>query len=180
MIARQKLHVLILALVLALVIFGDGFSERSVARAENSVASISRGVEIESVSNVSEKAPTATVYRDPNCSCCEGWIKHLRSNGFRVSEIERPDMTVVKREYNVPEKLTSCHTAIVEGAVVEGHVPAGDIKRFLSEKSGALGIAAPGMPVGSPGMEIGGKREAFTVFSFDRRGKATTFERHPS
>jgi hypothetical protein len=178
MLSKQKLYCSILAL--ALVICGIGFFDRSVARAENSVGAILRGVGIESVSSVSEKAPNVTVYRDPNCSCCGGWVEHLRSNGFRVSEIERPDMTVVKQEYNVPDRLASCHTALVDGAAVEGHVPAGDIKRFLSEKSGALGIAAPGMPVGSPGMEIGDKREAFTVFSFDRRGNATVFQRHPS
>lgn len=122
--------------------------------------------------------PTGTVYRDPNCGCCESWMEHLRANGFEVSEVQQSDMDVIKQEYNVPDDLASCHTAILNGAVFEGHVPAEDIQRFFSERSNAVGLAVPGMPIGSPGMESGDTQEPFTVYSFDSSGNAEIFSTH--
>lgn len=89
-------------------------------------------------------------------------------------------MDAVKQEHNVPADLASCHTALINGAVIEGHVPAADIKRFLSQESDAIGLAVPGMPVGSPGMEAGATQEPFTVFSFDQQGNAEAFNQYPS
>lgn len=122
----------------------------------------------------------ATVYRDPNCGCCEAWVDHLRTNGFQVSVIQEPDMNAVKQEHNVPADLASCHTAIINGTVIEGHVPAADIKEFLSQESDAIGLAVPGMPIGSPGMESGDTKQPFTVFSFDQQGNAEAFNHYPS
>ncbi|MGR9053127.1 MAG: DUF411 domain-containing protein, partial [Gammaproteobacteria bacterium] len=98
------------------------------------------------------------VYRSPSCGCCGKWIEHLRENNFNVKEIAVDDMSVIKKRYGVPNNLASCHTALVDGYVVEGHVPASDIKALLSSKAKINGIAVPGMPTGSPGMEMGGRK----------------------
>lgn len=161
------------------------FLSQPMASADNAAHSISQSSKaITNVQN-SVQAPSpmaikATVYRDPNCGCCEAWMEHLRSNGFQVSEVQQPDMGVVKQKHSVPSELQSCHTAIINGAVIEGHVPADDIKRFLSEKSDAVGLAVPGMPIGSPGMEDGEAQEPFTVYSFDPQGNAEVFNQYSS
>lgn len=120
--------------------------------------------------------PTAiTVYRSPTCSCCEKWIVHVRRHGFTVNEVLSDDMEAVKQELKVPKALQSCHTAKVGSYVIEGHVPAGDVKRLLATQPKALGLAAPGMPLNSPGMEMGGQPPAFSVYLFDGRGESTLF-----
>ncbi|WP_416666992.1 DUF411 domain-containing protein [Egbenema bharatensis] len=116
------------------------------------------------------EASNMTVYRDPSCNCCGGWIDHLVEEGFQPTEISTADVETVKQQHHVPENFTSCHTAIVQGYVIEGHVPAADIKRLLAERPEVAGIAVPGMPVGTPGMEDGDRRDSFTVFSFDQAG----------
>ena len=110
------------------------------------------------------------VYKSPTCGCCGNWVDHLRANGFTVAVKERSDLTPVKTRLRVPERLESCHTAEVGGYVVEGHVPAADIRRLLAEKPQARGLAVPGMPAGSPGMEDGGRREAYQVILFGDKG----------
>ncbi|MBD2773866.1 DUF411 domain-containing protein [Iningainema tapete] len=117
-------------------------------------------------------APDATVYRSPECSCCGGWIKHLKAQGFQVRDFPTSDIEVVKQKYNVPDNLTSCHTAVVNGYVIEGHVPADDIKRLLQDSPNVAGLSVPQMPVGTPGMEMGNRKDPFTVFSFKRGGLA--------
>ena len=125
-------------------------------------------------------APYATVYRSPECSCCGGWIKHLKAQGFRIKDFPTADMDLVKRQYNVPDNLTSCHTAIVNGHVIEGHVPADDIKRLLQDSPNTLGLSVPQMPVGTPGMEMGNQKDPFSVFSFDRNSRIAVFKDYPS
>ena len=122
----------------------------------------------------------ATVYRSPDCSCCGGWINHLKAQGFEIKDFPTLDMRAVKQKYNVPDNLTSCHTAIVNGYVIEGHVPAQDIKRLLQEKSHWLGLSVPQMPVGTPGMEIGNQKDPFTVFSFDNKSRVAVFNEYSS
>ncbi len=119
-----------------------------------------------------------TVYRSPTCGCCGKWIEHAKQNGFKVKDIVRDDMQVIKEKHSLPDKLASCHTAIVDGYVVEGHVPAGDIQKMLDSKSKVAGIAAPGMPMGSPGMEMGGQADPYKVVSFDKEGKFEVFASH--
>nr|WP_232502268.1 DUF411 domain-containing protein [Azoarcus olearius] len=119
-----------------------------------------------------------TMYKDPNCGCCGKWAEHMRSHGFSVKEIATPRMGEVKREAGVPQVLGSCHTAKVGGYVVEGHVPAADVKRMLADKPQILGISAPGMPQGSPGMEGPYPADRYDVVSFDRDGKQAVFARH--
>lgn len=121
-----------------------------------------------------------TVYRSPSCGCCGKWLDHVRQQGFQVTDVLSEDMNAVKKRLGVPANLASCHTAVVGGYVVEGHVPAGDIKKLLTEKPPLAGIAAPGMPQGSPGMEMGGRQDAFAVKSFDKDGKTATFNEYPA
>ena len=98
---------------------------------------------------------TITVYKSPSCGCCKMWIEHLESEGFTVEAFDSDDMTAIKKELSVPRQMSSCHTAKVGGYTIEGHVPAADIRRLLAEQPDADGLAVPGMPVGSPGMEYG-------------------------
>jgi hypothetical protein len=125
-------------------------------------------------------AVDVTVYRDPDCRCCEGWMTHLSAQGFRPSSILTADLGRLKQQLDVPQDLTSCHTALVNGYVIEGHVLAADIKRLLAEQSQVAGLAVPGMPVGTPGMESGEAQEAFSVFSFDHQGNTAIFNSYPA
>lgn len=125
------------------------------------------------------KVPNINVYRSPDCSCCGGWIAHLKTQGFSIQDFPTPDIDAVKQRYKVPDNLTSCHTAIVNGYVIEGHVPANDIKRLLQERPNVSGLSVPQMPVGTPGMEIGNKKDPFTVFSFATKDKVMVFNDYP-
>ncbi|PJG57283.1 metal-binding protein [Bradyrhizobium forestalis] len=113
---------------------------------------------------------TITVHRDPSCGCCAGWVQHLRDAGFAVQVEETADLDAVRTRLGVPSDLVACHTAEVAGYVVEGHVPAAAVRRLLSERPIAKGLAVPGMPVGSPGME-GGKPQPYTVVLFGADGQ---------
>lgn len=113
--------------------------------------------------------PTITVYKSPTCGCCTNWEEHLRENGFQVESVKRTDMAGVKQEHGVPPAMQSCHTGVVDGYVVEGHVPAAVIKKLLADRPAVKGVAVPGMPMGSPGME-GPYEEPYEVFTFDANG----------
>ncbi|QPK62316.1 DUF411 domain-containing protein [Methylomonas sp. LL1] len=119
-----------------------------------------------------------TVYRSPTCGCCGKWIEHVSQNHFAIKDIVSDDMQAIKQKYGVPEKLASCHTAIVDGYVIEGHVPAADIQKLLQTKPKVVGISAPGMPMGSPGMEMGGRQDNYDVVSFDSAGNVQVFSEH--
>ncbi|AUB35864.1 Protein of unknown function DUF411 [Nostoc flagelliforme CCNUN1] len=125
-------------------------------------------------------ALNATVYHSPDCNCCGGWIDHLKAQGFQITDFFTPDIETVKQKYNVPDNLSSCHTAIVNGYVIEGHVPADDIKRLLQEKPNVAGLSVPQMPVGTPGMEMGDRKDPFSVLSFDSKGSVAVFNEYPS
>lgn len=118
------------------------------------------------------------MYKDPNCGCCGKWAEHMRAHGFKVKEIASTQMGEIKREAGVPQALGSCHTARVGAYIVEGHVPAADVKRMLADKPKITGIAAPGMPQGSPGMEGPFPADRYQVMSFDREGNSTVFASH--
>lgn len=107
----------------------------------------------------------ATMYKNPQCGCCEQYAKYLRRNGFNVTVKETHNMSLISRQNGVPEKLAGCHTMLVGGYVVEGHVPVGAINKLLAERPNIKGISLPGMPEGSPGM-TGQKREPFTIYEF--------------
>ena len=115
------------------------------------------------------------VYKDPTCGCCANWVGHLQKNGFAAHSEDVADINAVKAKYNVPAALRSCHTAVVNGYVIEGHVPAADVKRLLTTRpADVIGLAVPGMPVGSPGME-GSKPQAYQVLAFDKGGRSRIF-----
>jgi hypothetical protein len=121
-----------------------------------------------------EPPAVLTVYKDPGCECCVRWVKYMSANGFVVTVRDVANMDEVKRTMNVPPALQSCHTGVLGKYVIEGHVPADAVKKFLAAKSAALGLAAPGMPSGSPGME-GGKVDHYDIIEFDRDGKTRVF-----
>jgi len=119
--------------------------------------------------------PAITVWKDPGCGCCSGWVEHIRRNGFVATVVETADVQSVKAERRVPAELASCHTAKIAGYTIEGHVPALAILRLLAEKPAGRGLAVPGMPIGSPGME-GGTPEPYDVMLFGN-GAPTRFAR---
>ena len=123
------------------------------------------------------QAAAMTVYRDPSCGCCETWAEIAKKAGYEVRLIDDPNMPAVKQKHGVPEGLSSCHTALVGGYAIEGHVPLEDVKRLLAERpAGIRGIAVPGMPRGSPGMEMpDGSKDRFQVIAFDAAGKTSVF-----
>lgn len=125
------------------------------------------------------QTPTVTVYKSPTCGCCGLWAEHMTASGFPVETVDVASMDDVKARLGVPGTLASCHTAIVGDYVVEGHVPAEDVKRLLAEKPDAAGIAVPGMPIGSPGMEVEGRpADSYDVFLFTREGRVSVFSHH--
>lgn len=121
--------------------------------------------------------PEITVYKSPTCRCCTAWVEHLRKHGFRVTVKDTDDMDAIKADLGVPKTLTSCHTGVVGKYVIEGHVPAQDIKRLLAKKPKIAGLAVPGMPAGSPGMEIG-YTVKYDVIAFAAGRKSSVFSRH--
>ena len=123
-------------------------------------------------------ATEITVYKSPTCGCCNKWVDHLRANGFNVRAHDVADITVAKKTNGVPLTLGSCHTAKVGGYVIEGHVPASDIKRLLKERPPVRGLAVPGMPIGSPGMEQGAHKDRYDVLTFDAQGKTAVYASH--
>jgi len=125
-----------------------------------------------------ETLPPVTVYKSKYCGCCSEWVKHMENNGFKVNVIETEALNEVKIKYNVPAPLASCHTAIIGNFIVEGHTPASSIKRFLKEApKDAIGLAVPGMPLGSPGMEQGNMKQPYDVLAFDKQGHTVVFEK---
>lgn len=118
------------------------------------------------------------VHRDANCGCCKSWIKHLEENGFEVTDHVEPNMAAVKERLGVPHRLGSCHTAVIDGKFVEGHVPAADIFK-LREQPGLIGAAVPGMPMGSPGMEMGDRKDAFQVIGLSKQGGESVLNSYP-
>ncbi len=123
---------------------------------------------------------TVTVYKTPYCGCCKGWITHMTRAGFTVAVQEVEDLNPIRARHGVPFKLSSCHTALVGGYVIEGHVPPQDVTRLLKQRPKAVGIAVPGMPIGSPGMESpSGQSERYaTLLLLDRKGRTRVFAQH--
>jgi hypothetical protein len=123
-------------------------------------------------------AAQLTVHKSPYCGCCAKWIEHVEKHGFTVKVIETEDMAAVKKRLGVPDKLASCHTTQAGGYFIEGHVPAADIKRLLAQKPKAAGIAVPGMPMGAPGMDIGGQHQPYATILVQRDGTTKVFVQH--
>lgn len=126
-----------------------------------------------------EGATKVVVYKSPTCGCCGDWVVHMREHGFQVEtkDLNDSDLAATKTALGVPLGLTSCHTAEVGGYLVEGHVPADVIQRMLDEQPEITGIAVPGMPIGSPGMEMGSRKDPYNVIAFTEDGKQTIYEK---
>jgi len=122
--------------------------------------------------------PLVEVWKTPTCSCCSKWVEHLKANGFRVEVHNEGQMNPLKTKLGIPQGLASCHTARVDGYLVEGHVPASDIKRLLAERPAGRGIAVPDMPIGSPGMEQGARQDPFDVVLFGDNDQRQVFSKH--
>ena len=121
--------------------------------------------------------PLVEVWKDPSCGCCKDWVAHMQDNGFAVT-VHESGNNAVRSRLGLPQKLGSCHTALVGGYLIEGHVPAGDVRKLLAQKPKALGLAVPGMPVGSPGMDgaaYGGRRDPYDVLLVARDGNTRVF-----
>ena len=153
-----------------LAVAGCGARERKASEAEETART-------ETPSDPQAKLAAMTVYRDPSCGCCKAWADIARNAGYEVTLIDHSDMPAIKRQYGVPEELLSCHTAVVDGYAVEGHVPLDDVKRLLAERpAGIRGIAVAGMPMGSPGMEVpDGTKQPFQVMAFGVDGKTSDY-----
>jgi len=121
--------------------------------------------------------PEIEVWKDPNCGCCSKWVSHLRESGFRVTAHDTASVATVRAKLGMPQRYAACHSARVGKYVVEGHVPADDIKRLLAAQPDAIGLSVPGMPMGSPGME-GPYSEPYQTLLVDRSGGASVFENH--
>ncbi|UCF21600.1 MAG: DUF411 domain-containing protein [Gemmatimonadota bacterium] len=123
-------------------------------------------------------SPSITVYKSPMCGCCSKWVEHLEANGFAVTVIDTEEMSAIKSRYGVGPELESCHTGLVDGYVIEGHVPADLILKLLEERPSIAGIAVPGMPTGSPGMEVpSGQKDPYDVLAFDKDGNTKVYAR---
>lgn len=171
---RNKSGLFILALVLMFGIvtglayffyFPDGETEIQTSTLTNSPASDVK---------TSTITPKIVVYKSPTCGCCTKWVDHLRQSGFEVESHDRDDMNRIKLEFGISRPLQSCHTALVEGYTIEGHVPAEDIKRLLQKRPTVAGLTVPGMPIGSPGMEAN-RMDPYNVLTFDKQGNTEVF-----
>lgn len=158
----------LLSLIAGLSILASGCGEATQAATDQPLEA--RPIQSE------KDLPPVLVYKTPTCGCCNGWIDHLRKAGFEVDARNVSDRALVtmKREVGVTAEMSSCHTALVGGYVVEGHVPAVQIKRLLTEEPEVAGITVPGMPIGSPGMEGPGARP-YAAYSFDHSGELRVF-----
>ncbi|WP_193075304.1 DUF411 domain-containing protein [Pseudomonas sp. FME51] len=121
---------------------------------------------------------TIDVHRDANCGCCKDWIKHMESNGFEVNDHVEANMATVKQELGVPPRLGSCHTAVINGQFIEGHVPAEQVMA-LQARPDLLGLAVPGMPMGSPGMEYGDRQDPYQVVGLTKKGELEVIAEYP-
>jgi hypothetical protein len=123
--------------------------------------------------------PAMAVYRNPGCGCCEGWVKHMTAAGFKVTIEDDPDLAARRENLKIPADLASCHIALADGYAFEGHIPVGDVVRFLKERpAGAIGLVVPGMPMESPGMESGGSSEAYDVLLISANAAPAVYARH--
>jgi hypothetical protein len=123
--------------------------------------------------------PEVQVYKNPACGCCGSWVKHMEAAGFRVYTNVVPDTAPMRRRAGIPDAMASCHTAVVGGYALEGHVPAAEVKRLLAMKPNAVGLAVPGMPQSAPGMDVPGARDPYQVLLVDKQGASRVFAAYP-
>ena len=160
-------------LVTAAALFYSGPSDL-----EHSVAPPEQPAVVTAPAELAAAKPIVHVWKDPTCGCCAGWVEHLRAAGYPVEVEETPDLGAIKREKGIPTALTFCHTATVDGYVIEGHVPADVIDRVLAERPEVAGAAVPGMPIGSPEMEVAGEAPVhYEIVAFTPTGETNVYDR---
>lgn len=148
-----------------------------ISTSRRSILSLGLGAAVLPASLASgTQGPRLEVWKDATCGCCEGWVKHMKAAGFEATVHDVTDLQAVKAAHGVPDALQSCHTALIDGYVVEGHVPAADVRRLLAERPRAKGLSAPGMPPSSPGMDIPGT--PYEVVLFGAPGGDRVWARH--
>jgi hypothetical protein len=129
-------------------------------------------------SSSAQQKPTLSVFKTATCGCCSKWVDHMKAAGFETRVQDVDDISAVKQKLGVATEISSCHTAQVDGYVIEGHVPAESVQRLLKERPKVAGLAVPGMPMGSPGMEVpGGQKDAYSVLAFEKDGKTSVYEK---
>jgi hypothetical protein len=156
-----------------------GISRVTLAMAVIAVSGLGLGAAAQS-KPAAAPAQKVTVYKTSSCGCCRLWVDHLKANGFDVQamDVSAADVRAVSKAAGLKDQDTSCHTAKIGDYTVEGHVPAADIKRMLKEKPAIAGLSAPGMPMGSPGMEQGNTKEPYDVIAFKKDGTSTVYAKH--
>jgi len=133
-----------------------------------------------SIMSTAVLAEKMTVYKSQYCGCCTEWAEQMEESGFTLTVINNDDMNAIKNQHGVPNNLRSCHTAIVDGYIVEGHVPAADIKKLLSQNKKLQGIATPGMPQSAPGMDVPGANDTYQVVAFNKAGMQYVYNEYNS
>ena len=151
----------------------------AIARTFGTGAALSALLPLVNRASAMASPPVITVYKDPSCGCCTNWVTYLRKSGLQANVHDRSDMDALKDSLGVPVALRSCHTAVMGRYVIEGHVPVADMKRLLAAApKGVVGIAVPGMPAGSPGMEVPGRTDRYDVVAFAADGTTKLFAHH--
>lgn len=162
------------AATLALVLVAASMGSAALPGGEQEVATV--GLQIAAEAAPDQQAPLVTLYKNPTCACCADWAEHMRENGFRVDVQEGVSLAAIKKEHDVPFSLASCHTAVVEGYALEGHVPADLVAKLLTERPAVAGLAVPGMPAGVPGMpDAGPNRAPYDVVAFEEDGSTRVY-----
>lgn len=155
----------------AAIVFAAGATTLAIQAGEPAEATAS-------VASNSASGPAITMYKSPNCSCCQSWAEHLDAHGFEISIVETDNLNEVKQEHGVPRSMASCHTALIDDLVIEGHVPADDIVAYLENPQfNTVGLSVPGMPHGTPGMETG-RKDDYQVLAFNSNGQTRVFSEY--
>lgn len=142
------------------------------------LAALFAGIVIVQLTSFAQQKPVVSVFKSPTCGCCSLWVDHMKANGFDVKVQDVEDIAAVKEKLGVAPEISSCHTSQVGGYVIEGHVPAVVVQRLLKERPKVAGLAVPGMPAGSPGMEVpSGLKQPYAILTFDKTGKTSVYER---
>jgi len=170
MITRQ----MCIAAPLALIVAACGGAEAAQETATQGGSAVQEQPAVSAAAVAPQESTPIMVYKTEGCGCCNGWVEHLQAAGFQVDARNVQDLMSIKGDAGVPADLSSCHTALIDGYVVEGHVPAYVVRKLLEERPEITGITVPGMPVGSPGME-GANAKPYEVLSFDREGNRAVF-----
>lgn len=165
----QKLFLSLLGGAVLLLAVGCSSPNKAISEA---------GADAKAASSPPQNGTELVVYRTPTCGCCGAWTEQMQAQGFQIQDNIVEDLEAIKAEHGIPQNLESCHTTLVKGYVIEGHVPVQDIQRLLAEKPDVIGLAVPGMPIGSPGMESGDTVEPYASFTFSQAGEVMVFEEH--